>query len=150
MVLNDFIGTRLVKIGRCLNMCWITFISNDEKYALHIQSAWNITENSIVVLGDNDFYYPKNEQEDDNDFDWSVIGSALFDRKAEQLNYRLNSIDVKVKKVNLSLQNELIIDLDNNYRISTFTNTSNNSELWRAFVKGKSHHLVAYSNNILC
>lgn len=147
MELSDFVGAKLLRVGRSLNMCWLTFINQGEKYALHIQSAWNITENSIVILGDNDFYNPKDDNEEN--FDWSVIGSTLFDKKAEQINDKLLEIDVSVKDIQLSLLNELTILLTNDYCVRTFSNASDNSEMWRAFEKGKSGHFVAYSNNIV-
>ena len=136
------IGEPLKKIGRCVNLVWFIF-NTEEKYSLHIQCAWRLLKNGIIVAS-RDIYVP-NDLEYSDDFEWDRIGSTLFDTKAGELNVSANEI-VKDVEINALGDIQLIFP---NMTLQTFVdNSANEEEQWRFFQKGGDRHMVARSNRI--
>lgn len=50
----------LCNIGRCLDLCWLIFKKDNDEYSLHVQCAWRLIADGVIVSTDYDMY------EDDN------------------------------------------------------------------------------------
>lgn len=138
-------------------MLWCVFgnkISSDEgdtpyrEFFLHVQCSWRIVNANKIEFASNDVYYPHSKIDEDEDYDWSEIGSSRFDELASLFNASLDST-YSVKKVESDVLKGLRILFQNGYLLELFPNESiNDSEVWRFIDKAADKHLVVSSEGI--
>lgn len=156
-MLNILINKRLQGIGRAGDMCWISFgelikmknykgdIVEKGEYALHLQCPWRIKDfNSKIILASRDIYEPNSKISWNDNFEWDIKGNNLFDENINKMFLDKNSI--LVKKVSISLNNDLTIIFSNKLVLECFTNISSEQECWRFFKTGADMHLIASGN----
>ncbi len=154
--LNVIIKQKLVDIGRSSNLLWLSFgekvVTIDRKgnevikgkYALNVQCAWRLTQDSHIIVASKDFYVPRTGQEYDS-FDWEEYGSNRFDE-------RINEFKTTFKTTNLSVSNIFADDIggfkicfDCGVQFESFPDDSLEDEFWRFIVNGdKSEHFVLF------
>ena len=124
----------LCDIGRCLNLCWLVFKKDNNEYSLHVQCAWRVIVDGIIVTTDYDMYEDENQVSE-------------FDNKINSI--KKNLLPTKVKNVIISEYYDVIIIMENGLVFSTFINSFD--ECWRVFKKGcvDEEHIVAYINKLV-
>lgn len=112
-------------------------------YSLHIQSTWRIvnSKRKEIVLVSSDFYSPRMGIEDDENFNWDVIGNNLFDEKVE--NYLITQKPIYIQSYKINIWGDLLLIFSNGDRLEVFVDVSDNSECWRIFKsESEESHLV--------
>lgn len=127
MRINEFItkitGTKVTGIAKAADMLCVS-VEND--FAIDIQAAFRVEYNGKIVLSTSDMYSEK-------------VDNLIND--AEKLLQPFPEIvDIKIGSYN-----DLTVTLNNGVVIRTFSDTSENNEQWRMFIKHNSApHYVAY------
>ncbi|MCL2046894.1 MAG: hypothetical protein FWG88_10985 [Oscillospiraceae bacterium] len=114
------------------------------RYALHVQSSWRLLKDNSIVLGCDDFYIAQNgvtyeEFKVDGGF-----GKSIFDSNSTFLNEYIEHRHICVLKIEASDFGDLVISMDDNYRLEVMYNSSVLDESWRFFEVGseKKHFVV--------
>ena len=130
-------------IGECVNILDRKGNTVEKSImSLHIQSEWRITnrKKKEILLASSDFYVPNRTITDETNFDWGEMGNNLFDEKSQiWLNERT---DIFIKTYSVNSYGDLQLTFSNDEQLTTFTDTSDNSEVWRFFRISDKKHLV--------
>ena len=142
----------MIGIGRASNMLWAHFgellqVKNYRgidmekgEYALHIQCPWRFMKNHVIILGSNDFYVPTRENE--NNFDWQIIGHSVFDKSAQKISNEV--CPVKVKNVEVDVIGNLRIYLEQEIILEAFPVNSTIEESWRFINNLTGEHIIIF------
>lgn len=152
--LNVLIGQPLIDIGRASNLLWLSFgkrvVVIDRKgneiqkgkYALNVQCAWRLTQNSHIIVASKDVYLPKIGLDYDS-FDWEEYGSNRFDERISNFKPMITKINLSVLNITVDDIGGVIIDLESGVKFELFPDDSLEDEFWRFIINGnKSEHFV--------
>jgi hypothetical protein len=106
------------------------------EWALHVQCAWRISQDSRIVVGDRDLYYPENYNQGDvipEEFDWDV-GPNRRDRLLISL---FAAHDFVVQSIEVGTVGSLRLRLTRGISLEIFPNDSISIEYWRLFEPDK-------------
>src|SRR5574344_1426231 len=130
--LKVLINQPLLDIGRASNLLWLSFGERvvtinrkgneiqKGKYALNVQCAWRLTQNSRIIVASKDIYLPKTGLEYDS-FNWEEYGNNRFDERISSFK----------------------IDFEFGVKFELFPDDSLEEEFWRFIINGnKSEHFV--------
>lgn len=155
--LGILIKQPLIDIGRAGNLLWISFgkelfitdkngcKKSKRKYALHIQCAWRIVNDSRIIVGSRDFYTPRTGLGNIS-FEWDNPGVNRFDEKIEELQDLSRS--TIVEGVVADEFGGLKIIFDSGIRLEIFPDESLEDEFWRFIIAGEtSKHFVVFDKD---
>lgn len=158
--LSELIGKKLHSAGRASNLFWLglgettTVIrrGKTEESAecyLHIQCSWRIVQHNKILIASRDFYSPRSDYiDDDENFEWDVIGNNLFDERMKTFIQSAKKRLV-VEKIESDEIGGLKVFLSDSYVLEVFPDSSQNDEFWRFFTRNDiSPHFVVYRNGI--
>ncbi len=115
--------TSFLKNGRQVNI---------GEFGLHLQCAWRITDESVILTADLDMYSQPDEfAAYDADFNWDKENGNLRDIRLSNL---LKARTFIVKDVKADSWGGFEISFENNVKLTVFPNLSDKSEyneLWR-------------------
>ena len=146
---EDLIGKNVCGIGRAAAMCWIHFGRPVEivlrgrkrilgEFALDLDCPWRIRDRSgSIMLGSADMFTPASGHVPDENFDWEMQGSNLFDEKVKSLFPEDSQI--VVTSAGLNGNYDLAITFSNGLRLESFVNASSREECWRLFMPEMEH-----------
>ncbi len=116
------------------------------KFGLHLQCPWRITQNNIILVGDNDLYeHPSEAENFDSNFDWDVPNGNLRDVK---LSVILKSKKNVVEFVYVDEYGGFELIFNEDTKLSVFPTLSVKSsygEFWRLLnnqCEAKNHFVV--------
>lgn len=122
------------------------------EFAILIETPWRIFDSVLneMVITSEDMAFPSSNHDTTKDFDWMVIGDNLFDEKAENINLKLETEEVRVSSVEINDFFELTVMFSNGWLLQTFTcrtiTSGGSRELWRFFMPTTNHpFLIAHT-----
>jgi hypothetical protein len=152
--LNVLIQQPLIDIGRASNLLWLSFgervVTIDRKgneiqkgkYALNVQCAWRLTQNSHIIVASKDFYLPKTGLEYDS-FDWEEYGNNRFDERISSFKPMITTTNLSVSNISVDDIGGVKIDFEFGVKFELFPDDSLEEEFWRFIINGnKSEHFV--------
>ncbi|WP_052404779.1 hypothetical protein [Bacillus rubiinfantis] len=156
--LTQILGLPFQIAGRSSNMVWFGFgdyfILKDKlgeksvtKYTINVQCSWRICSNEKILIASKDIYIPSSEwyeeNDEDNDFDWDIIGNNRCDELFVKFNETNQSCGI-VDSVLADSYGGVKIFLNNELHIEIFPDESTENEHWRLFTPGnvESHFVV--------
>ena len=154
--LNSLIKQPLTQAGRAADMLTLRF---GEKYRLHIQCYYRLTEQGRTILARNDVYQPSEAMwslwrtmgyEEDyipEDFHSDEVGANRLDEALERLNADLAGLTVKTAMLNQL--GDLTMVFTCGATLTVMADTSGGEECWRLIedVDGEdTQHLVVYGD----
>ena len=161
--LQQLVGYEFTRTTRAANMeCFKfgTLYSVDRKgidrqigeFGIHLQCPWRITQNDIILAGDNDLCeQPDENAEYDENFEWDIQGGNLRDVKLETF---LNAGKYVVKSVEADNFGGFEMTFNNNVKLTIFPTLSSKSrynEYWR-FLDNRDeekNHFVVSSSGVV-
>ena len=154
--LNSLIGQPLTCVGRAVDMLTLRF---GEKYSLHIQCYYRLTEQGRTLLARNDVYQPSEAMwtlwrsmgyEEDyipEDFHSDELGANRLDEALERLNTDLDGLTVRTAMLNQL--GDLTMVFTCGATLTVMADTSGGEECWR-LIEGAdgedTQHLVVYGD----
>lgn len=135
----DLCGTRLVAVGRTLDMVEIGLTRGDHELRLHVQCPFRIVRRSKVLLGSADYLYALNV-----DADPAVAFDRYethFDHTAKLLTEMLGD-GLPVLEARPGSGGAFHLTTAKEFRIEVFPAVSGPIECWRLFVRGSDEHHV--------
>lgn len=152
--LNSLIGQPLTQVGRAADMLTLRF---GEKYSLHIQCYYRLTEQGRTLLARNDVYQPSEAMwtlwrsmgyEEDyipEDFHSDELGANRLDEALERLNADLDGLTVRTAMLNQL--GDLTMVFTCGATLTVMADTSGGEECWRLFEDDADvEHLVVYGD----
>ena len=152
--LNTLIKQPLIDIGRASNLLWLSFgkkiVTIDRKgnevqkgkYALNVQCAWRLTQNSHIIVASKDFYIPRTGLECDL-FDWEEYGNNRFDERISDFKRIITTTNLSVSNISIDDIGGFTIEFGLGVKFELFPDDSLEDEFWRFIVNGnKSEHFV--------
>jgi hypothetical protein len=121
------------------------------EYALHVQSAWRITQADQVVLGGGDLYYPANYGHGSTDipdgFDWDRDPNRCD--TLIRLLFQEGKREFLVQRVDVGAAASLQVWLSDGLCLEVFPDDSLSDERWRLFRPGlEEPHFVVMGNGV--
>ena len=144
IALRQLLGLPLEDAGRSGDMNWFSFGSKRQvidkaglhktvgDFALHITCSWRLIRNSRIVVASKDKYYPREDNEQIDDFEWDVQGLNIQDEVLSHITKTLD-IEFSVASVQVQLAGAFTIDFANGYTLEVFPDISLPAENWRLF-----------------
>lgn len=158
--LGILIEQPLVDIGRASNLLWLIFgekvVTKDrkgneilkEKFALHVQCAWRLTQKSRIIVASRDVYFPKTGLVND-DFNWEEHGNNRFDEIVSDFKSMLFTKKLSVTKILADNIGGFEIDFEDGLKFELFPDDSLEDEFWRLIVNGNtSEHFVVFEKDV--
>jgi hypothetical protein len=159
--LNALIGQPLWSSGRAADLEWFQFgrrhTVKDRRgdtrevgeHALHVQCAWRIRQDGKVIVASRDLYYPAEEGvERPENFDWTVQGSNLRDKRIAHL-FQNETREFQVREVMAGEAGSFTILFEANYALEVFPDDSQTGEHWRIFKPyTREPHFVVTGNGL--
>ena len=152
--LNSLIGQPLTLVSRAADMLTLQF---GEKYNLHIQCYYRLTEQGRTILARNDVYQPSEAMwslwrsmgyEEDyipEDFHSDELGANRLDEALERLNADLDGLTVRTAMLNQL--GDLTMVFTCGATLTVMADTSGGEECWRLFEdNADAEHLVVYGD----
>lgn len=149
--LNGLIGQPLTRVSRAADMLMLEF---GEKYNLHIQCYYRLTEQGRTILARNDVYQPSEAMwtlwramgyEEDyipEDFHSDDEGANRLDEAIDRLNADLDGLTVRTAMLNQL--GDLTMVFTCGATLTVMADTSGGEECWRFFENDE--HLVVYGD----
>ncbi len=149
--LNGLIGQPLTRVSRAADMLMLEF---GEKYNLHIQCYYRLTEQGRTILARNDVYQPSEAMwtlwramgyEEDyipEDFHSDDEGANRLDEAINRLNADLDGLTVRTAMLNQL--GDLTMVFTCGATLTVMADTSGGEECWRFFENDE--HLVVYGD----
>ena len=149
--LNGLIGQPLTRVSRAADMLMLEF---GEKYNLHIQCYYRLTEQGRTILARNDVYQPSEAMwtlwramgyEEDyipEDFHSDDEGANRLDEAIDRLNADLDGLTVRTEMLNQL--GDLTMVFTCGATLTVMADTSGGEECWRFFENDE--HLVVYGD----
>ena len=125
-------GGKFINIGRYDYICRMIFEKDGERYHLHVQCAWRISQNNVVIMTDMDVF--------------STPERSRFDGKLEDIRAKIGT-GREVKDVQISDYYDITFFLDNGMRIDIFVDDQED-ECWRFVQTGVLPHQVVQANSM--
>lgn len=118
--------------------------------ALHVQCAWRITGPSKIVVGSDDYYYPRGHPYDKPpDFDPNQPGTTRADEQLEVLFSESTQEPLIVEDVWVDYVGSVRIRLIGGYALEIFPDDSLDREHWRLFKPStEEEHFVVTGRGI--
>ena len=150
--LNVLIGQPMTQANRAADMLTLCF---GERYNLHIQCYYRLTEQGRTILARNDVYQPSEAMwtlwrtmgyEEDyipEDFHSDEEGCNRLDEALERLNGDLDGLTVRTAMLNQL--GDLTIVFTCGATLTVMADTSGGEECWRLFAQDEEH-LVVYGD----
>jgi hypothetical protein len=159
--LNVLIGKPLTNLGRASNLFWFNFgdfvfkknrLGIERKvgqFSLHVQCSWRISSNNKIIIAYRDVYTPSSQWNEEEEFNWEIVGNNRFDEQAGEINKDSKSSFI-VKQISADNLGGVKIHFDNHHVLEVFPDGSNNEdELWRFITNiGDSYHMVVTGKSI--
>jgi hypothetical protein len=133
-------GTRIVDLGRTLNMVEVGFERGGALYRLHAQCPFRVVHGARILVGSTDMNYPEDRKADGN-LAYDTY-ATMFDRNAKRLTERFAAGEFLVVSAVLRENGEIVIELPESVRFEVFPACSGPVESWRLFEKGSDVHHV--------
>ena len=150
--LNALIRQPLTHVSRAADMLMLQF---GEKYNLHIQCYYRLTEQGRTILARNDVYQPSeamwsmwramgyDEDYIPEDFHSDEEGANRLDETLERLNADLDGLTIKTAMLNQL--GDLTMVFHCGATLTVMADTSGGEECWRLFEQDEDH-LVVYGD----
>ena len=169
MLTNDFIDTiknalaklksqEIHEIGRAANMLWIGFGKDiayinfkgkpavKSEYALHIQCNWEIISGNEIILSQEDFYVPRDE-ESIQLFEVESFGNSKFDKVAVDFNATIKTNPTYVNDFDVHITGVVELKLSNDLIIRVYTDGPSERESWRLLLPHPDEeHFVVFED----
>jgi hypothetical protein len=156
--LSCLIGQKLKDAGRAGDMLWLAFGNEIEvadyrgkqrfvnRYALHVQCPWRITDGQHIVVASGDFYIPgKGVTEAEFDRLDDTFGCSRFDEAIGYLRTLLETDDIAVIETFTDSYGGLQMLLSKRLKLEIFPHRSIKKEFWRFFEHGSDKkHIVVF------
>ena len=152
--LNALIRQPLTHVSRAADMLTLCF---GDKYNLHIQCYYRLTEQGRTILARNDVYQPSEAMwnmwhamgyEEDyipEDFHSDEEGANRLDETLERLNADLDGLTIKTAMLNQL--GDLTMVFHCGATLTVMADTSGGEECWRLFEDvDAAEHLVVYAD----
>lgn len=152
--LKVLINQPLLDIGRASNLLWLSFGERvvtinrkgneiqKGKYALNVQCAWRLTQNSRIIVASKDIYLPKTGLEYDS-FNWEEYGNNRFDERISSFKPMITTSKLSVSNISVDDIGGVKIDFEFGVKFELFPDDSLEEEFWRFIINGnKSEHFV--------
>ena len=132
ILFDKIIDGEIVNISRVCNLISIQInSSNKQSISLHIQSFFRILdENNIVIASSEDVYRPATADSAEH-FSWDVPGQSIFDKSINDC--KLELLMGKIKHVQENDIGDLVICIDNGYKLQILIDTTVAEEKYRLF-----------------
>jgi hypothetical protein len=146
--LRVLIGLPLWAAGRAADLEWFHFGAQRTvprhnggtkevgDYALHVQCAWRVRSSSQIIVASRDRYFPADDSQDDEDFNWDVPGANLCDRKMTAWLDSFKGQSPIVQHVTADGVGSVCLILSDDFRLEIFpddTQVDEYAEYWRFF-----------------
>ncbi|MFD9791442.1 hypothetical protein ACFWXK_10885 [Streptomyces sp. NPDC059070] len=100
--LHRLVGSPLRDVGRASDLAWFSFgeprhVAGPDgstrivhEHALHLQCPFRLSDNTAVLMGSQDVYYPADRPSSSDDpFDWDRQDANLLDHRIEEVRARI-------------------------------------------------------------
>ena len=128
-MLDRLLASKLTGIDRSKGTLHLTF-NDGEEISLHVHCSWRLLVGHTYRLVRSDIFTQPEGQEYDENFDWDMKGSNRFDCCVTDLEKEL---PLTVHAVQLSDENDLVIEFDKESLLRVFSNQAQDVEAWCLF-----------------
>jgi hypothetical protein len=133
-------GSRVVDLGRTLNMVEVGFERGGVTYRLHAQCPFRVVRGAQILVGSYDMHWPEERKADkDVAFDMYV---TMYDSNAKILTDMLAASEFHVIDAEMRENGEILLEIADSVRFEVFPACSGPVESWRLFEKGSDVHYV--------
>jgi hypothetical protein len=144
--LRGLVGSRVTDIGRAAGMVELGFEKDGKVHRLHVQCAFRVVREGMILVGTTDMSFPQDRQMDPGVAYESR--TTRFDGNARMLTDRFQAGAFQVTGTELAGSGSFVIELSHDLRFEAMPVCSGPFEAWRLFVKGDTatHHVYPESS----
>ncbi len=118
MDIEKLVNSNLVKLGRAVDMLWLSFgksviitthkgTRQVNEYALHVQCPWRFTKDNAIILGVKDIYDPLDPALDlDSEWNWDEFDRDISKQSVFEANSKIINEDLLPLTINQVIQTE--------------------------------------------
>ena len=115
------------------------------RFVLHTQTSWCLVKDNSIILGNGDFYLPKDNFEIIENFNGNKFGNSRFDVKSQEINEYIKNTQIIINNINANGLGDVTIFMENDYRLEVFVDVAGREESWRFFrMDDNSKHFVVF------